>query len=156
MIVPINMSTSGKIVALRDSFLCSTVGLGVPNTDISAGFNPASSAMAFCCSGIDFIVQTIENGEWAFLMAMGTVVKKTLRSGESILVDGDSILCFESSVTVDVRAVGGIGEYCIWFVPSVIYYKFPRKPYLFPCPQRFHLLVSLPLLSFFCRRMNST
>jgi uncharacterized protein (AIM24 family) len=61
---------------------------------------------------MDLIVQTVENGEWAFLMAMGTVVKKILRSGESILVDGDSILAFESSVTVDVRAVGNIAAIC--------------------------------------------
>merc|ERR1719343_491128 len=53
VIVPINMSVTGKVVALRDSFLCATVGIGV-------------------------IVQTVENGEWAFLMAMGTVIKKKL------------------------------------------------------------------------------
>jgi uncharacterized protein (AIM24 family) len=58
------------------------------------------------------IVQTIENGEWVFLMAMGTVIKKTLRDGETILVDGNSILCFDSSVTVDVRAVGNIAAIC--------------------------------------------
>ena len=58
------------------------------------------------------IVQTVENGEWAFLMAMGTVIKKTLGEGEQILVDGNSILCFESSVTVDVRTVGGIAAIC--------------------------------------------
>jgi uncharacterized protein (AIM24 family) len=57
-------------------------------------------------------VQTVENGEYAFLMAMGTVVKKTLRAGESILVDGDSVLAFESSVTVDVRSVGNIAAIC--------------------------------------------
>lgn len=58
------------------------------------------------------IVQTVENGEWAFLMAMGTVIKKTLADGEQLLVDGNSILCFESSVTVDIRAVGGIAAIC--------------------------------------------
>ena len=45
-------------------------------------------------------------------MAMGTVIKKTLTDGETILVDGNSILCFESSVTVDVRPVGGIAAIC--------------------------------------------
>ena len=45
-------------------------------------------------------------------MAMGTVIKKTLRDGETILVDGNSILCFDSSVTVDVRAVGNIAAIC--------------------------------------------
>jgi uncharacterized protein (AIM24 family) len=65
-----------------------------------------------CLKKTDFIVQTVENGEYAFLMAMGTVVKKTLNANESILVDGDSLLCFESSVTVDVRAVGNIAAIC--------------------------------------------
>lgn len=45
-------------------------------------------------------------------MAMGTVIKKTLGDGEQILVDGNSILCFESSVTVDVRPVGNIAAVC--------------------------------------------
>jgi uncharacterized protein (AIM24 family) len=112
VILPINMSKSGKIIALRDSYLCGTVGIGDRVTDISAGFNPANSVSGFCCSGFDFIVQTLENGEWAFLMAMGTVIKKTLQTGEKILVDGDSILCFESSVTIDVRAVGSIAAIC--------------------------------------------
>jgi uncharacterized protein (AIM24 family) len=78
IIVPIDMREcpSGKIIALRDSFLCSTYGLGDTTTDVGAGFNPASSVAGFCCSGVDFIVQTLSNGEWAFLMAMGTVVQK--------------------------------------------------------------------------------
>lgn len=113
VIVPINMSiASGKIIALRDSFLCSTVGVGEETTDVSAGFNPSNSVAGFCCSGFDFIVQSLEHGEWAFIIAMGTVVQKTLEEGESILVDGDSILCFESSVQVDVRAVGNIAAIC--------------------------------------------
>ena len=45
-------------------------------------------------------------------MAMGTVIKKTLADGEQLLVDGNSILCFESSVTVDIRAVGGLSAIC--------------------------------------------
>lgn len=112
VIFPINMSTSGKIIALRDSFLCSTIDLGGTETDISAGFNPAQSVGGFCCSGIDFIVQTVENGEWAFLMAMGTVVTRTLAPGEKIIVDTDSIVCFESSVTVDIQWVGNVTTVC--------------------------------------------
>jgi uncharacterized protein (AIM24 family) len=53
VIVPINMSVTGKVVALRDSFLCATVGLGNSMTDVGAGFNPASNALSFCCSGMD-------------------------------------------------------------------------------------------------------
>lgn len=75
-------------------------------------FNPASSVGSFCCSGIDFIVQTVSNGEWAFLMAMGTVIVKQLNPGEKILVDTDSILCFESSVTIDIQWVGNAAAIC--------------------------------------------
>jgi len=59
VIVPINMHAcpSGRIVTMRDSFLCATVGLGEVTTDVGAGFNPASSVAGFCCSGVDFIVQ---------------------------------------------------------------------------------------------------
>lgn len=53
VIVPINMSSTGKVVALRDSFLCATVGIGDAMTEVGAGFNPASNALAFCCSGFD-------------------------------------------------------------------------------------------------------
>lgn len=112
VIIPINMKTAGKIIALRDSYLCGIVGLGDSVTDISAGFNPANSVASFCCNGFDFICQTLQYGDWAFLMAMGTVIKKTLNAGESILVDGDSLICFESTVTVDVRAVGNIAAIC--------------------------------------------
>lgn len=78
VIVPINMQAcpSGQLYAQRDSFLCSTVGLGEVTANVGAGFNPASSVGGFCCSGVDFIVQTVKDGEWAFLMAMGTVMQR--------------------------------------------------------------------------------
>jgi uncharacterized protein (AIM24 family) len=108
VIVPIDMTScpAGKIVAMRDSFLCSTVGLGDVMTDVGAGFNPASSVGGFCCNGVDLITQTLTGGESAFIMAMGTVIKKELQQGENILVDTDSILCFESSVAIDIEWVG--------------------------------------------------
>lgn len=78
VIVPIHMKEcpSGRIIAQRDSFLCATFGMGDISADVSGGFNPASSVVAKCCSGIDFIVQTISNGDWSFLVAMGTVIQK--------------------------------------------------------------------------------
>ena len=79
VICPINMSSSGKILAQRDSFLCSTVGLGEDTTDVGGAFNPSTSVSGFCCSGIDFLVQSLENGQYAFVIAMGTVVTKVIR-----------------------------------------------------------------------------
>eukprot|EP00978_Attheya_sp_CCMP212_P001315 scaffold2735_cov61-Attheya_sp.AAC.11 len=73
VIVPINMTETNEILALRDSFLCSTIPDSGEETEIGAGINPANSVLGFCCSGVDFIVQSVKHGEWSFLMAMGTV-----------------------------------------------------------------------------------
>ena len=43
---------------------------------------------------------------------VSSVITKTLNSGESILVDGDCILCFESSVSIDVEWVGNMAAIC--------------------------------------------
>ena len=40
------------------------------------------------------------------------VITKTLQAGESILVDGDCILSFESSVTIDIEWVGNASAVC--------------------------------------------
>lgn len=116
VVVPVHMKScqSGKIIALRDSFLGSIVASTNvnDNTKVGAGFNPAASVAGFCCSGVDFIVQTIENGEWAFLIAMGTVITKTLEQGETIQVDTDSVLAFDSTVTLDIKWVGNIAAMC--------------------------------------------
>ena len=111
-IVPINMQETTEICALRDSYLCSLVTADGEETDVGGGFNPAESVMAFCCSGFDFIVQKISNGEWAFLMSMGTVITKELEEGEKILVDSDALLCFDTSISFDVRAAGGCATMC--------------------------------------------
>jgi uncharacterized protein (AIM24 family) len=87
VIVPIDIKScpDGKIIAMRDSFLCSTYGLGAnATTDVGVGFNPAQSAAGFCCSGVDFIVQTIQQGDWVFLMAMGTVIQKVCKYKRNI------------------------------------------------------------------------
>merc|ERR1712127_104976 len=44
--------------------------------------------------------------------AMGTVITKTLAYDEKVLVDSDSILCFEKSVGIDVKDIGGITAMC--------------------------------------------
>mmetsp|Transcript_30541 Transcript_30541/g.37288 ORF Transcript_30541/g.37288 Transcript_30541/m.37288 type:complete len:276 (-) Transcript_30541:196-1023(-) len=112
IIVPISMSESGEILAQRDSFLCSTIDESGVETEVGAGFNPSGSIVSFCCSGFDFIMQKVENGEWAFLIAMGTVITKVLDAGESILVDTESVLAIQSSVKVEVKKVGGIAAMC--------------------------------------------
>lgn len=112
IVVPVDMTAHPRVVALRDSYLCSTVNEAGDETTVGADVFRPESVLAFCCAGVDFIVQTVREGEWAFLVAMGTVVTKTLDDGESILVDSNSILCFDDSVNIDVKQVGGIAAMC--------------------------------------------
>jgi uncharacterized protein (AIM24 family) len=45
-------------------------------------------------------------------MACGTVLQKNLQPGEKILVDTDSVLCFEQSITLDIQWVGNAATCC--------------------------------------------
>jgi len=112
VVIPINMNEHNNIVALRDSYLCSTINEQGNETQVGADFFQPESMVAFCCAGVDFVVQTIQQGEWAFLVAMGTVITKTLNEGEEILVDSNSILCYDKSVEINVKQVGGILAMC--------------------------------------------
>jgi hypothetical protein len=97
------MSTSGKIFAMRDSFLCSTIDTNGVETDISAGFNPAQSIGGFCCSSVDFIVQTVENGEGS-LNGRGNCRDAHFGAHrEGFGRHTDNILGFESSLQVDIQ-----------------------------------------------------
>ena len=101
LVVPIDMTEYPEILASRDSYLCS-FGTG-EDTVVSATFNPASSAAACLCGGEGIIMQNIIGGTTSFLVAMGTVIIKTLEAGEEIIVDTDAILAFTRGVEFDVR-----------------------------------------------------
>jgi len=109
VIVPINMQECGTIKCKLGAWLCST---GNMETQVAAGFNPAQSIAGACCGGMNFIVQELSGGSWSFLAAMGTIISRDLEAGEEMIVDTNSILAMSGDVSLDVRAVGGIGAMC--------------------------------------------
>ena len=52
----------------------------------------------------------------AFLNAAGTVMHKTLRAGERLLVDTDSLVAFENSCSYEIRMVDGGCAMMCWCV----------------------------------------
>lgn len=112
VIIPIDMREYPEIYTIRDSYLCSLSFETGVDTDVGAGTNPVSSVFACCFSGVGFIVQSIKQGDYAFLQAMGTIITKTLEEDENILVDTKSVLAFETTIKVDIKTVGGIGAMC--------------------------------------------
>jgi len=65
-----------------------------------------------CCGGQGFVLNKLTGSSWAFLAAGGTVMKKQLNEGESIIVDQFSVLAFEDSVKFGVVWSGNCAVIC--------------------------------------------
>eukprot|EP00518_Triparma_eleuthera_P005223 CAMPEP_0182452756 /NCGR_PEP_ID=MMETSP1319-20130603/99_1 /TAXON_ID=172717 /ORGANISM="Bolidomonas pacifica, Strain RCC208" /LENGTH=264 /DNA_ID=CAMNT_0024650619 /DNA_START=13 /DNA_END=807 /DNA_ORIENTATION=+ len=110
VLVPIDMNNiDGKLRCKRGAWVCST---GDQETSVQAGFNPAKSMGGQCCGGLSFILQELSGGQYSFLVAMGTVITRTLQAGEEFIVDTNSILAMTGEIEVDVRQVGSCGAMC--------------------------------------------
>ncbi len=100
-IIPLDLSKYGdEFICQKDSFLCAANGI-----DIDVVFTKRLGAGFF--GGEGFMLQKLHGNGMAFINAGGSVIKKTLRAGESLRIDTGCIVGFESSVEYDIRFVGG-------------------------------------------------
>ena len=98
-IIPIDIK--GKdYICQRDSFLCAEKVI-----DIDIAFTKKFRAGFF--GGEGFILQKLSGDGKAFVHAGGTVIEKTLKSGETLKVDTGCIVAFESHVDYSISFVGG-------------------------------------------------
>lgn len=98
-IIPLDLKKS-PILCQRDAYLCSAYGI-----DINVKFTKRLGAGFF--GGEGFILQELKGDGWAFMHAGGTIIKKTLQSGERLKVDTGCIVAFEPTVDYDIKFVGG-------------------------------------------------
>ena len=100
-IVPLDLSQYNvQFICQKDSFLCAANGI-----DIDVVFTKRLGAGFF--GGEGFILQKLHGNGMAFVHAGGTIIKKSLSSGESLRVDTGCIVGFENGVDYDIRFVGG-------------------------------------------------
>jgi uncharacterized protein (TIGR00266 family) len=92
--------TSRGILCQRDAYLCSAYGI-----DISVAFTKRLGAGFF--GGEGFILQRLTGDGLAFVHAGGTLIKRTLTSGEKLRVDTGCLVAFEEGVDYDIEFVGG-------------------------------------------------
>lgn len=101
-IIPINLSQyGGKIICQKDAFLCAAKGVSVGidfRRKLSVGF----------FGGEGFILQKLEGDGLAFIHAGGTIVKKSLRPGQTLKVDTGCLVAMTKEVNYDIQFVGGI------------------------------------------------
>jgi len=101
-IVPMDLTKmGGRIICQKEAFLCAAKGV-----DIGIAFQKRLGVGFF--GGEGFIMQKLEGDGMAFLHAGGTVVKRTLASGEVLTVDTGCLVAIEQTVDYDVRLQKGI------------------------------------------------
>ena len=91
----------GMLICQKDAFLCAArgVSLGIYfQQKLSVGF----------FGGEGFIMQKLEGDGLAFVHAGGTVVRRELRPGETLLVDTGCVVAFTPNVSFEIQYVGKI------------------------------------------------
>jgi uncharacterized protein (TIGR00266 family) len=101
-ILPMDLSKlGGTLICQKDAFLCAArgVSLGIAlQKKISTGF----------FGGEGFIMQKLEGTGLAFVHAGGTVVRRELQPGQSLLVDTGCVVAYTPDVNFEIQYVGKI------------------------------------------------
>jgi len=91
----------GTLLCQKDAFLCAArgVSLGIAfQQKLGVGF----------FGGEGFIMQKLEGDGLAFVHACGTVVKRELASGQSLMVDTGCVVAYTPNVNFEIQYVGKI------------------------------------------------
>jgi uncharacterized protein (TIGR00266 family) len=101
-ILPMDLrSLGGTLICQKDSFLCAArgVSLGIAfQRKLSVGF----------FGGEGFIMQRLDGEGLAFVHAGGTVVRRELRAGETLMVDTGCLVAYTAGIDFEIQYVGKI------------------------------------------------
>ncbi|MGC4060577.1 MAG: TIGR00266 family protein [Aquabacterium sp.] len=101
-ILPMDLQQlGGTLICQKDAFLCAArgVALGIAfQRRLGTGF----------FGGEGFIMQRLDGDGLAFIHAGGTVVRRELKAGESLLVDTGCVVAYTQQVDFDIQYVGKI------------------------------------------------
>ncbi|MFM2058170.1 MAG: hypothetical protein RLY71_2555 [Pseudomonadota bacterium] len=101
-ILPMDLSKlGGTLICQKDAFLCAArgVSLGIAvQQKLSVGF----------FGGEGFIMQKLDGNGLAFVHAGGTVVRRELQYGQTLLVDTGCVVAYTPSVSFEIQYVGKV------------------------------------------------
>jgi uncharacterized protein (TIGR00266 family) len=101
-ILPMDLAKlGGTLICQKDAFLCAArgVSLGIAiQQKLSTGF----------FGGEGFIMQKLDGDGLAFVHAGGTVVRRTLQPGQTVLVDTGCVVAYTPGVNFEIQYVGKI------------------------------------------------
>jgi len=101
-ILPMDLrQMGGMLICQRDAFLCAArgVSLGIAlQKKLSTGF----------FGGEGFIMQKLEGDGLAFVHAGGTVVRRELHAGQTLMVDTGCVVAYTPTINFEIQYVGKI------------------------------------------------
>jgi uncharacterized protein (TIGR00266 family) len=101
-ILPMNLrELGGMLICQKDAFLCAArgVSLGIAlQKKLSTGF----------FGGEGFIMQKLEGDGLAFVHAGGSILRRELRPGETVMVDTGCVVAYTPNVNFEIQFVGKI------------------------------------------------
>ena len=101
-IIPLDLSEYGNhIICNKKSFLCGAKG-------VSIGVEFVKKIGAALLGSEGFFLQKLEGDGMAFVHASGTVIKRELMPGKTIIIDLECLIAFTQDITYDVEFVKGI------------------------------------------------
>jgi uncharacterized protein (TIGR00266 family) len=101
-IIPLDLSEyQGKMICQKDSFLCAAKG-------VSVGIEFQRKLGTGLFGGEGFIMQKLEGDGMAFCHAGGHVMKKALKSNDTLRIDTGCIVAYTSGINYDIKFVGGV------------------------------------------------
>ena len=101
-ILPMDLSKlGGTLICQKDAFLCAARGVS-----LGIAFQKRLGTGFF--GGEGFIMEKLEGDGLAFVHAGGTIVRRELKAGESLLIDTGCVVAYTSEVDFDIQYVGKI------------------------------------------------
>ena len=101
-ILPMNLrQLGGVLICQKDAFLCAAKG-------VSLGIYLQQKMSVGFFGGEGFIMQKLEGDGLAFVHAGGTVLKRDLQPGQTLLIDTGCVVAFTPTVNFEIQYVGKI------------------------------------------------
>jgi uncharacterized protein (TIGR00266 family) len=101
-ILPMDLrQLGGMLICQKDAFLCAARG-------VSLGIHFQQKMSVGFFGGEGFIMQKLEGDGLAFVHAGGTVLKRELRAGQTLLVDTGCLVALTPNVQFEIQYVGKI------------------------------------------------
>jgi uncharacterized protein (AIM24 family) len=100
--MPVDLKQAGgTLICQKDAFLCAAKG-------VSIGIHFQQRLGVGFFGGEGFIMQKLEGDGMAFVHAGGTVMRRELASGETLLVDTGCLVAHTQGVSFEIQYVGKI------------------------------------------------